>query len=257
MQTYKDKNIVALIPARGGSKSIPKKNIIDLGGYPLLTYAIDAAKLSSYINRVIVTTDSQEFADIANAYEAETPFLRPTEYAQDASQDIEFVSHALDWLEKNEGYVPDLIVHLRPTTPLRDPAIIDKAIEEIIADDKATALRSAHESEYTAYKLFRKKGEYINFFGAEDFEKNEEYYNKARQVLPKTYNCNGYVDVIRPEVLRQTGMLHGEYIRAFITERIADIDRIEDVRFAEQLLRNEKFQSLTNFLKEHRQQKHA
>jgi len=250
---YKDKKILALIPARVGSKGIIKKNIVDLGGHPLLAYAIAVAKLSSHINRVIVTTDSQEFADIAKAYGAEVPFLRPAKYAQDTSQDIEFVQHALDWLKQNEGYIPDLIVHLRPTTPLRDPAIVDKAIEEIIADKKATALRSAHELKYTAYKLFRKKGEYINFFGAEDFEKNEEYYNRARQVLPKTYNCNGYVDIIRPEVLKQTGMLHGLYIRAFITERIPDIDRREELKFAEQLLHDEKFPNLTRFLNKHKQ----
>ena len=245
---HKDKKILALIPARGGSKSIPKKNIIDLGGHPLLAYSIAAAKLSSYIGRVMVTTDSQEFADIAKAYGAEAPFLRPAEYAQDASLDIEFFRHALDWLEENEGYTPDLVVHLRPTTPSRDPARVDEAIEEIIADEKATALRSAHELEYTAYKLFRKKGEYIRFFGEEDFEKNEEYYNRGRQFLPKTYNCNGYVDVIRPEVLQSTGSLHGQNIRAFITERIADIDRKEEIAFAKRLLKKRQFQSLRQFL---------
>lgn len=240
----KNKNIIALIPARGGSKSIPKKNIVDLGGFPLISYSIAAAKLSRYISRVIVSTDYAEIAEIAKKYGAEVPFLRPAEYAQDASLDIEFVQHALDWLEKNEGYVPALVVHLRPTTPLREPALVDKAIEEIIADKNATALRSAHESEYTAYKLFRKEGEYIHFFGQEDFEGNEEYYNKPRQVLPKTYNCNGYVDVVRPEVLRQTGLLHGPRIRAFITDRIADIDRLQDLDFAAKLLQEEKYSSL-------------
>ncbi len=245
----KNKNTIALIPARGGSKSIPKKNIVDLGGFPLISYSIAAAKMSKLISRVIVSTDYPEIAKIAKKYGAEVPFLRPAEYAQDASLDIEFVRHALDWLEKNEGYVPDLVVHLRPTTPLRDPVVVDQAIEEILSDDQATALRSAHEAEYTAYKLFRKEGEYIHFFGQEDFGENEEYYNKPRQVLPKTYNCNGYVDVIRPKVLRETGMLHGPSIRAFITERIADIDSLRDLNFAMRILQDTRYAPLINFLK--------
>lgn len=242
------KKILALIPARFGSKSIPKKNIVDLGGFPLIAYSIAAATLSKYISRIIVSTDSEEIAEVARTYGAEVPFLRPAEYARDDSQDIEFVQHALDWLEKNEGYLPDLIVHLRPTTPLREPAIIDTAIEEILGDELATALRSAHESEYTAYKLFRKEGDYIHFFGAEDFAGHEEYYNKPRQAFPFTYNCNGYVDIIRPRVLKETGMLHGPFIRAFITERIADIDRLQDLDFAKQLLQEKKYSSLIQWL---------
>ena len=245
-----DKKVMALIPARGGSKSIPKKNIVDLGGFPLIAYSIAAAKLSKHISRIIVSTDSEEIAEVAKQYGAEVPFMRPAEYARDDSEDIEFVQHALDWLGKNEGYVPDLIVHLRPTTPLREAAVIDTAIEEILGDAKATALRSAHESEYTTYKLFRKEGDYMHFFGAEDFAKNEEYYNKPRQALSQTYNCNGYVDVIRPRVLKETGMLHGPCIRAFITERIADIDRLQDLDFAHQLLQDEKYFPLIQWLKD-------
>jgi|SRR3989344_549699 len=245
----KNKNIIALIPARGGSKSIPKKNIIDVGGFPLIAYSIAAAKLSKHISRVIVSTDSEEIAQIAKKYGAEVPFLRPAEYAQDASLDIEFFQHALDWLEQNEEYVPDLVVHLRPTTPLRDLTVVDQAIEEILSDEKATALRSAHESEYTAYKLFRKEGNYIHFFGQEDFPQYEEYYNKGRQFLPKTYNANGYVDVIRPKVLRETGMLHGFFIRAFITERVADIDSLRDLDFAKQIMKDKQYAPLINFLK--------
>jgi len=247
---YKKKEILALIPARGGSKSIPKKNIVDLGGFPLIAYSIAAAKLSRYISRVIVSTDSEEIAQISRKYGAEVPFLRPAEYARDDSLDIEFFRHALDWLGEHEGYMPDLVAHLRPTTPLREPAIVDKAIEEIIADKNATALRSAHESEYTAYKLFRKEGDYIHFFGKEDFAEHEEYYNKSRQALPKTYNCNGYVDILRPGTLKKTGMLHGPRIRAFISERIADIDHLRDLDFAKQLLQDEKYSSIIRWLKD-------
>lgn len=242
------KKVLALIPARQGSKSIPEKNIMNLGGHPLLAYSIAAAKLSKYIDRVVVSTDSEKFAAVARRYGAEVPFLRPAEYAQDNSLDIEVFRHALAWLEKQEEYMPNLVVHLRPTTPLREPAVVDRAIDEIFSDENATALRSAHESEYTAYKLFRKKGDYINFFGQGDFAEHEEYYNRPRQVLPQTYNCNGYIDVMRPEELRQRGTLHGSRIRAFITDRIADIDDLRDFDFAKNLLYGEQYSPLLDWL---------
>jgi len=244
----KNKRILALIPARFGSKGIPKKNIIDLGGHPLLAYSIAAAKLSKLINRIIVSTDNIEFAEIAKRYGAEVPFLRPKKYAQDWSADKPYYKHALDWLKKNEGYVPDLVVNLRPTAPARNPKIIDKVILEMIADKKATAVRTAHIGRRTAYKMFRKKGNYANFFGKEDFKKNEESCDRCRQTVPLTYNLNGQVDVLAPKVLRKTGMVHGEYVRAFIVREIIDIDEKKDIKFAEQLLKEKEYLPLLNFL---------
>ena len=205
LENLKNKKIIALIPARGGSKSIPKKNIIDLGGYPLIAYSIAAAKLSKFISRVIVSTDSEEIVKISKSYGAEVPFMRPKKISGDRALDIEFFMHALEWLEKNEGYVPDLIVHLRPITPARESNLIDKAILKMIKDKKATALRSAHSACYNGYKTFRKEKEYIHFFGKEDFKGNEEYYNYPRQSLPATYNPNGYVDIVLPKTLKKTG----------------------------------------------------
>lgn len=241
--------ILALIPARSGSKSIPKKNIINFGGHPLLAYSIAVAKLSKFINRIIVTTDSKEFAEIAKSYGAETPFLRPKKFARDLSLDKEFFYHALDWLEKNERYIPDLVVHLRPTTPLREQKVVDKAILEVINDKKATALRSGNLSKETGYKIFKKRGDYIDFLGKEDFAQDEEYWNLPRQKLPPTYYANGYVDVIRPEILKKTGLLHGKRIRAFITEKKStDLDSIEDLKSAEKILNNKKYIALINLL---------
>jgi len=244
----KNKKILALIPARGGSKGIPKKNIINLGGHPLIAYSIAVAKLSKFINRTIVTTDSEEISGIAKKYRAEVPFLRPKRISGDKSLDVEFFHHALNWLKKNEGYEPDLIVHLRPITPAREAWLVDKAISEITNDRKATALRSAHAARYNGYKTFRKEKEYIHFFGKEDFKEKEEYYNYPRQALPATYNPNGYVDIVLPKILKKTGTLHGKYIRAFITERVADIDDIEDVRFAKELLKEKKYMPLKRLL---------
>ncbi|MFH1133489.1 MAG: acylneuraminate cytidylyltransferase family protein [Nanoarchaeota archaeon] len=235
-------NILALIPARGGSKSIPHKNIVKLGEHPLIAYAIGVAKLSKLINRVIVSTDDPEIARIAKQYGAEVPFLRPKEISQDNSLDIEFYKHALEFLGK-EGYVPDLVVHLRPTTPLREVRLVDAAIKEMMGDKDATALRSAYEFPFTGYKLFRLDGSYMHFFGAEDFP-GKEYYNFPRQQLPKTYNPNGYVDVLRPSVLKRTGTLHGAKIRAFITENVADIDSLQDYAFAKKILDEPRFKEL-------------
>jgi len=241
--------IMALIPARSGSKSIPKKNIIDFGGHPLLAYSIAAARLSKYINRIIVSTDSEEYAQIARKYGAETPFLRPAEISGDKSLDIDFFRHALDWLEKNEGYVPDYIVELRPTTPLRETEVIDKAISEIMQDSQATGLRSGHVHKDPGYKLFKKKGDYIEFFGREDFGENEEYHYYPRQSLPVTYSANnGYVDVIRPSTLKNTGMLLGKKIRAFITEKVDDLDDWEDFLSAAKKLDQEKYKPLRDLL---------
>lgn len=239
---------MALIPAREGSKGIPKKNIIDLRGYPLVAYSIAVAQLSKLINRVIVTTDSREIAAIAKSYGAEVPFLRPKKYARDYSLDIEFFRHALNWLEKKERYFPDLVIHLRPTTPARNYKVIDRAILKIMSDKKATALRSAELLEHSAYKYFRKKGDYINFFGREDFKEGEEYYNWPRQILPPTYRTNDYVDIILPETLKKTGTLHGKRIRAFIIKKTALIDSPEDLALAKKLLKDREYSPLIKLL---------
>jgi len=243
------KNIIALIPARGGSKSIPKKNIIDLGGHPLIAYSIAVAKLSKFIDRVIVSTDSQEIAEISKFYGAEVPFLRPQKYATDNARDVGLIKHAIRWFKKKEKYCPDYLVFLRPTTPLRDVKIVDKAILEIIKDKKATALRSGHLFESSVYKLFKKKGSYIQFFGKKDFRPGIEYQDFPRQKLPATYKTNGYVDVLLPKTIEKTGKLHGERIKAFITDETADIDTLRDVNFAREILTRKEFLPLINLLK--------
>ena len=135
----------AIIPARGGSKGVPKKSIALLCGFPLIAYSIAAAKLSKKIERVIVSTDSEEMAEVARSFGAETPFMRPAEFARDTSPDIEFVEHAISWFQKNESSVPEFLVHLRPTTPLRIPEDIDRAIEMLAKHKDATSLRSGYE----------------------------------------------------------------------------------------------------------------
>jgi CMP-N-acetylneuraminic acid synthetase len=111
--------VLALIPARGGSKGIPRKNIRDFSGYPLIAWSIAAAKQSELVTRVIVSTDDEEIAAVARAWGAETPFLRPAEFAEDKTTDLPVFVHALAWLAENENYRPDVVVQLRPTSPIR------------------------------------------------------------------------------------------------------------------------------------------
>ena len=124
--------ILCLIPARSGSKSLPHKNIKLLNNKPLLAYSIEQAKNSKYNMRIIVSTDSKEYSDIANKYGAETPFLRPKEISQDNSTDFEFIKHAIEWLKENENYYPDIILQLRPTQPERKVSDIDKCLDIFI-----------------------------------------------------------------------------------------------------------------------------
>jgi CMP-N-acetylneuraminic acid synthetase len=216
----------AVIPARGGSKGVPQKNIKLLKGFPLIAYSIAAAKLSKKTGRVIVSTESPEIAKIAEKFGAEVPFLRPDEYAQDKSPDIDFVRHAIDWFAKNESDQPEMFVHLRPTTPLRYPALIDKAIGEFVSNNEATALRSVHELAEPPQKMFGIENGYLTGFFPH--ETRPEYYNLPRQVFPKAYHPNGYVDIILTRYVTKTNTLHGPRMIGYVTPFIIEIDNPED-----------------------------
>ena len=137
-----EQKILALVTARSGSKSVKNKNIRLINGKPMIAYSIGHAQKSKYINRIIVSTDSEEYAAIARDFGAETPFIRPAEYATDTSLDVDVFRHALTWLKENEGYEPDIVVHLRPTDPVRNVDDMDKMIEMMINDPTVDAIRS-------------------------------------------------------------------------------------------------------------------
>ena len=143
-------DIMAFIPARAGSKSVVHKNIKLLKNHPLIAYSIRAALLTSGIDRVIVSTDSEEYAGISKEYGAEVPFIRPAKFAQDESGDFDWISHALGWFKKKEGISPRLIVHLRPTTPLRQPQVIERALKTI--NTEVSVIPCSHRSQN--YKVF-------------------------------------------------------------------------------------------------------
>ncbi|WP_319582646.1 acylneuraminate cytidylyltransferase family protein [uncultured Pseudodesulfovibrio sp.] len=239
---------VALVPARCGSKSVPDKNIFPLGGHPLVAYSIAAGMLAGDVSEVVVSTDSEKYADICRRYGANVPFLRPEAISRDSSLDIEFVRHYLDFLAERGLPEPDLIVHLRPTTPLRETAQIDAAVAYMQANPEATALRSAHRTSMTPYKMFVQSGEYME--ACMKLKDEAESYNLPRQRFPRCYVPNGHVDILRPSVLHETGTLHGPRIKLWETRPVADIDEMCDCEFAERLLHDPAFRALRQYLEE-------
>ena len=235
----KNKDIIVVIPARGGSRSIPKKNIINFNGYPIIAYSIAVAALSKYISRIIVSTDSEEIAEIAKKYGAEVPFIRPKKFATDKSGDFEVFNHMVNWLKKEEKYLPNYLVHLRPTTPLRDPKIVDNAIEMFTKDEIATSLRSGYEIRESPYKCFVIKN---NFFTGFSKKKNKvDYSNLPRQFFSPVYQPDGYVDIVKSEIIIKKKNLHGYKIRPFLTPNIGELDNLEDINFIDFVFRRNNY----------------
>lgn len=222
--------VLGLIPARKGSKGIFNKNIIDLGGHPLLAWSIKACQKSLNISKVVVSTDSNEYASIAKAYGADVPFLRPNEISQDNSSDYEFVKHAIDFFE-NLGETYDLIAHIRPTSPLREDNVIDNAIETFNKlSISYTSLRSIHEMSESAYKCFElAEGDSLKPIGLPRSIKIDS--NAPRQVFPKTFFANGYVDILRVNHVKRSLELHGDHIYGFRTMPISELDVPGDLDF--------------------------
>lgn len=218
--------VVALIPARAGSKGVPNKNIRQLGGHSLLAWSIAACLKSETIDRVIVSTDSVEYAELARKLGAEAPFLRPVEISGDRSTDYDFIVHALDWFA-SEGGEPEYLVHIRPTTPLRDPQLVDTAVRAFMGATNGTALRSVHEMSESAYKTFEiAPGGQLKRLGSEDTALDSA--NNARQQFPSTYQANGYVDVLSSAFVRKAGLLHGDHVIPFVTPMVVEVDTEDD-----------------------------
>jgi CMP-N,N'-diacetyllegionaminic acid synthase len=209
--------LTALIPARGGSKGVPRKNIRELAGYPLLAYSIIACKKCTNINRVVVSTDDDEIAAVAIQYGAEVPFLRPEKYAQDNSTDLDVITH----FYSIEG-AQDL-AFIRPTTPLRKPKVMDILIKDYFMHrDTISGMRSAHELPESPYKFFKiVDGIFTGFF--DEYNGIKEYTNLPRQVFPKAYHPNGYIDILKQETVLQ-GSDFGSRIMPAITEYVVEVD---------------------------------
>ena len=233
-----EKKIMCIIPARSGSKGIPHKNIKMFKGLPLLAWSIKQARESKYADniRIIVSTDSLEYQKIAINSGAECPFLRPSEISKDLSTDYECISHCINWLNTNENYTPDIILQLRPTQPCRKVDDIDKCLDIFIEKyNEYDSLRTVVEFEKSPYKMYSvdDNSNYLRPLFNE-VNKIKEPFNQCRQVLPTAYLHNGYIDIIKTDILN-TGTISGTKIYPYIMDKkdTIDIDTMNDWHKAE------------------------
>lgn len=228
--------ILALIPARGGSKSIPRKNLLLLNGTPLVAYSIGQARASRSITRTIVSTDDEEIAAVARAYGAEVPFMRPAAFAQDDSPDLDVFRHALSTLRDTEGYQCDYVVHLRPTGPVRRVERIDAAIAWLLQHPEADSLRSVTAPIQTPYKMWSVVNGYLEpLLGVAGMR---EPYCSPRQALPEVFWQNGFIDIVRPRVILEEGLMCGRRILPYVMRApVLEIDYPENLPRVEAALR--------------------
>jgi len=238
----KNLHIVALIPARSGSKGLIDKNIRIYKHLPLIAHSINVGCNSRYIKTVYFSSDSEKYNDIARIYGAKIVNLRPAEISQDLSPDIDTFHYFLNWIKENKIQQPDLIVHLRPTYPNRSVELVDKCIENFINNyDLYDSLRTVVPIDKCPYKMY-----YIqeNIYGGinnnlipfiRTHENFIEPFNQARQNFPQAYLHNGCIDIIKRECLEKNNLLSGTRIIPFIMDKneINDIDNEEDFILSE------------------------
>jgi CMP-N-acetylneuraminic acid synthetase len=230
--------VLALIPARGGSKSIPRKNIINFAGYPLIAYSIAAGIAAETITRVIVSTDDEEIADISCRYGAETPFMRPDKHAQDGTPDLPVYQHALTWLADNEDYHPDIVVQLRPTSPFRRVWHIDQAVLRLVEHPDADSVRTVCVPFQNPFKMWRIDTDGILQPLGTELGIVHEPYNQPRQALPEVYWQTGYVDAAWSDTMLLKNSMTGDRILPLIIDpsEWVDIDSPDDWARAERLI---------------------
>ena len=219
-------DILALIPARSGSKSIPDKNIRAFAGKPLMAHSIDHALASRCIGRVIVSTDSEAYARVAREFGAETPFLRPSDLAQDDSTDLVVFVHALEWLRDHERWQPEIVVHLRPTYPTRNPHDIDRVVEVLLADETLDSVRTVAPAPATPYKMWTRDADGLL---TPVVDRGDEAYNEPRQALPQVYLQNASIDAVRARVIIEQQSMTGRRIFGYVLEENLDIDTFADL----------------------------
>jgi len=228
--------ILGFIPARGGSKRIPNKNIAMLGGKPLIAHTIEAMKKSKYINRIVVSTDSPRIARVAKRYGAEVPFMRPKNISKSDSTELEFFDHALNWFEKFEKYEPDLIVMLFTTSPFRKVKSIDEAIERMIKNPQADSLKSVRLCSEHPYKMWTiEKGYLKPFVETADFNDHTLAYH----LLPVVYIQNASIYITKPSTIKIKGSPTGDIIIPYVMseDESFDINNPLDLKIAGKLIK--------------------
>ena len=215
--------VLALIPARGGSKGIPRKNIRPFAGFPLIAYSIAAALQAETVTRVIVSTDDQEIAEVARHFRAETPFLRPPEMAADRTTDLPVFHHALHWLADHENYHPDIVLHLHATSPVRPHGFVDQAVRLLQEHPEAECVRSVVSPGQNPYKMWRIDPQSEQMIPILSIPGITEPYNTPRQLLPAVYLQTGHVNAIRPAAILR-GSMTGKAILPLVIEADYEVD---------------------------------
>ena len=191
----------------------------------LISYSIDACKQAKNIDRIIVSTEDEEIAEISKSYGAEVPFIRPSELSQDNSTDVGFLKHFFDNIEADE------VALIRPTTPFREPEFMDMVIEKYFTiRDNISGLRTVEEINENPYKVYKLKNNICSGFFV-DFKGEKEYTNLPRQTFPKAYIGNGHIDIVKKETVF-TGTSFGDNIYAEVCEKMIDIDSPFDLKLA-------------------------
>ena len=228
--------VLAIIPARGGSKSIPHKNIRSFAGHPLIAYSIAAGRAAESVSRLIVSTDDEQIARVSRRYGAEVPFMRPPNLAEDNTPDLPVFRHALEWLAERERYFPEIVVQLRPTSPLRRAWHIDQAVLSLLAHPEADAIRTVCMPFQNPFKMWRIRpdGQMEPLIKTE----HNEPYNMPRQLLPDVYWQTGYVDAAWSDTILKKESMTGDAILPLIIPPgdWIDIDSADDWRRAERLI---------------------
>jgi N-acylneuraminate cytidylyltransferase len=232
----KPPEVLAIVQARGGSKGLPRKNLRLLRGHPLLAYSIASALAARSITRVIMSTDDEEIAEVAQQYGAGVPFMRPAELAADDTPDFPLFEHAIQWLAGHEDYRPEIVVQLRPTTPLRPRGLLDESVRILCQHPTADCVRGVTIPKQTPYKMWRdgQDGAILPLMETSF----PEPYNMPRQKLPMAYWQTGHVDAIRTATITHKHSLTGRHVRPILIDGnyCVDIDTIVDFDLAERAI---------------------
>lgn len=223
-------NIIALIPARSGSKGIIHKNIKNYKGLPLMVHSINIAKECKFINKVYVSTDSKEYQDIALKYGANIFDLRPKNISHDLSPDIDTFKHFLNWIKINNKDIPDVIIHLRPTYPNRSLELLNNCIINFLTKyEEYDSLRTIVKIKNTPHKMYYINDNFLIPYILDD-SRFLEPFNQARQNFSDTYLHNGCIDIIKSKIILEENLLSGYNILPYIMNdnEIDDIDEIDD-----------------------------
>jgi CMP-N,N'-diacetyllegionaminic acid synthase len=231
-------NILGLITARGGSKSIPRKNIIDIHGKPLLAYSCEAALGSKFINRLVLSTDDDEIAEVGKQYGAEVPFMRPEHLAQDNTPSLPVVQHAVKWLADHDNWDTDIMVLLQPTSPLRRSEHINEALQTMLdahADTVVSVVEVPHN--FSPYKLMKLEDGKLSSF----WDTGGDVKVVRRQETATLYARNGpAILACNPGTLFDKGSFYGDTIVPYVMSPLdsVDIDEPSDIPYIEFILSN-------------------